>query len=327
MEKNTDAEDHFPVARARGHKDVLALQNRIGALAKKLAQLATGFGAAVENKLRRLQQSFPALREQKATYQSQLADLKAQATKLEDRLARAQHGAPKALQEKEEIREKRPSVELRQSARTGTEPSALGNLEPMRDLQDTQRPTQQDEAFDLEATGLEGLTSLLQKEQEERHEKIEQAENTTGGLGDSTKPPEGGGETLFTITLGAGLFRSGQTRVTPQLAQAINDAADQIEGHPHCVISVEGHTDNVPLRPAPHRGFSDNMGLSLWRATMVAAKLAEVGVNPKRIRVAGYGQSRPLASNDTAAGRAKNRRVEIRVLKPVKPSPSPVTGD
>ena len=74
-------------------------------------------------------------------------------------------------------------------------------------------------------------------------------------------------------------------------------------------IIVAGHTDNVPLLGGP---FGSNLGLSMARAGAVAEfLLRSSSIDPQRLSTMGFGEYRPLASNDTAAGRQKNRRVEI----------------
>jgi len=71
-------------------------------------------------------------------------------------------------------------------------------------------------------------------------------------------------------------------------------------------LSVEGHTDNVPIKTAL---YPSNWELSSARAARVTRKLIEQGVVPDRIRAIGYGDTRPRAGNDSAVGRAENRRV------------------
>ena len=73
-------------------------------------------------------------------------------------------------------------------------------------------------------------------------------------------------------------------------------------------IGIEGHTDNQPIAKS---GWKDNWELSLARARSVLTTLVAHGVAPNRIAATGYGEYRPISSNDTAKGRAKNRRVEI----------------
>lgn len=74
-------------------------------------------------------------------------------------------------------------------------------------------------------------------------------------------------------------------------------------------IVIEGHTDNVPIKSAR---YSSNWELSTARATSVlVAFIKEYNINPERFSVSGYGEYRPIASNATPEGRAKNRRVDI----------------
>ncbi|MBM3792005.1 MAG: chemotaxis protein MotB, partial [Acidobacteria bacterium] len=77
-------------------------------------------------------------------------------------------------------------------------------------------------------------------------------------------------------------------------------------------IRIEGHTDNVPIRTAR---FPSNWELSTSRATTICSYLVErFGFAPEELSAAGYGEFRPIDSNDTSEGRARNRRVDIVVL-------------
>lgn len=73
-------------------------------------------------------------------------------------------------------------------------------------------------------------------------------------------------------------------------------------------IDVVGHTDTDPIQKSP---WKDNLELSAQRALSVARYLTAHGIADKQVRAAGCGSARPIASNATAAGKAKNRRVEI----------------
>ena len=99
-------------------------------------------------------------------------------------------------------------------------------------------------------------------------------------------------------------LRPGASRVLDKVAQVLTQASDQ-------PVGVEGHTDNQPIR---HSGWADNTALSVARAKAVVEYLIERGVDRSRLTAAGYGEQRSLASNETAAGRQKNRRVEIVIL-------------
>jgi len=107
------------------------------------------------------------------------------------------------------------------------------------------------------------------------------------------------------------LFESGKAnlkaaskRVLEKIVAVLN------KDYPSDKIRVEGHTDNVPINKSK-KDWQDNWDLSCNRSMAVTRFLAQKGVNPKRLSAAGYSFYKPVASNDTAAGRAKNRRVVI----------------
>jgi len=77
-------------------------------------------------------------------------------------------------------------------------------------------------------------------------------------------------------------------------------------------IYLDGHSDNSPVGSlAARKKYTDNLGLSVARAAAVARVLVAAGVPAKNLVVRGWGSERPVASNDTPAGRAKNRRVDL----------------
>jgi chemotaxis protein MotB len=78
-------------------------------------------------------------------------------------------------------------------------------------------------------------------------------------------------------------------------------------------VTVEGHTDNRPLRGTLKKKFATNQELSEARAANAAKALAEGGLSAPT--TTGFSDTKPVASNSTDAGRAKNRRVEIRVTR------------
>ncbi len=107
------------------------------------------------------------------------------------------------------------------------------------------------------------------------------------------------------------LFPSGSTRLLPDATMLLSLLAEVLGKFP-VPIQVEGHTDNVPIHtPA----FPSNWELSAARAATVARLLSRHGVAPQRLAATGYGETRPVASNDRAEGRAENRRVVLRIFK------------
>jgi chemotaxis protein MotB len=79
------------------------------------------------------------------------------------------------------------------------------------------------------------------------------------------------------------------------------------------LIQVEGHTDDRPLLPGSR--YKSNWELSMARAHAVIQRLQETGVDPRQLSGSGYGEHQPIADNKTPAGRAKNRRIEIKILR------------
>ena len=78
------------------------------------------------------------------------------------------------------------------------------------------------------------------------------------------------------------------------------------------VVRVEGHTDNTPLPPGGR--YRDNLELSVARATSVVYRLLRHGFSPPNLVASGYGQWRPIDTNETNEGRARNRRVDLVIL-------------
>lgn len=104
------------------------------------------------------------------------------------------------------------------------------------------------------------------------------------------------------------LFGSGSAELAGE-ASIVLDKMAMIIDRSGQSVRVEGHTDNIPVRSGR---FSSNWDLSTARATRVLMYLQELGgIPPGRLAAAGYGEFRPLTSNDTPEGRARNRRVEF----------------
>ncbi len=115
------------------------------------------------------------------------------------------------------------------------------------------------------------------------------------------------------------LFASGSATLQSGADQLLDEVAQLLNLDPSHPITVEGHTDNQPIATAQ---FPSNWELSTTRATNVVRFLISRGVIASRLGAVGYADLHPIASNATAAGRAKNRRVEIVLMRlnPVPPS-------
>ncbi len=100
------------------------------------------------------------------------------------------------------------------------------------------------------------------------------------------------------------LFQFNSARLTREAQGTLSDITEVIQNAPGRQISVEGHTDSIGTT-------SYNKRLSLRRANSVADGLRTRGIAGERLRVTGYGEGSPIASNNSEAGRSRNRRVEI----------------
>ncbi len=108
------------------------------------------------------------------------------------------------------------------------------------------------------------------------------------------------------------LFDQGDADIQPGAMKTLADAA-KILADNEFAIEVEGHTDDVPISTAK---FPSNWELSSARASSVVRLFVEQGIAAGRMKAVGSADNRPVQSNDTAAGRARNRRVTITVLNP-----------
>jgi chemotaxis protein MotB len=108
----------------------------------------------------------------------------------------------------------------------------------------------------------------------------------------------------------AGFFDSGSAEVRPDSLEVLHTIAAALPRQP---MRIEGHTDNVPIHTAQ---FATNWELSTARAADITRLLiAENSADPAQVSAAGYAEFHPVAENDTEAGRKKNRRVDIVLLR------------
>lgn len=109
------------------------------------------------------------------------------------------------------------------------------------------------------------------------------------------------------------LFKSGSAVISNQAKNVLSKVADVISAQPDLEVMVEGYTDNKPISTA---GIKDNWDLSVKRSTSVIRVLQnDFNIEPERLIAAGRSEYKPLESNDTVEGRARNRRTRI-VLMP-----------
>ena len=104
------------------------------------------------------------------------------------------------------------------------------------------------------------------------------------------------------------LFSTGSAMLDPNSAVQVRYFGEVLKAYPDVKVSVNGHTDNTGEAVA-------NKKLSQERAESVKSVLVAMGLPAERIATAGYGQEKPVASNDSEAGRARNRRVEVLIVQ------------
>jgi chemotaxis protein MotB len=108
------------------------------------------------------------------------------------------------------------------------------------------------------------------------------------------------------------LFPEGGFRLNSQAKAVLGKLVPTLSGLQQTKIIVDGYTDNVPIGLGLKReGISSNLELSSRRADVVVEYLVNQGVNQNLISAQGFGESNPVASNDTPEGRSQNRRIEV----------------
>ncbi|MFI5316142.1 MAG: flagellar motor protein MotB [Myxococcota bacterium] len=172
--------------------------------------------------------------------------------------------------------------------------AGVGALREALEAERTARAIKEDEVERLSGT-YRGLVDSLQAELKKGQVEIEELRGQ-----------------LHVRAVDQILFDSGSAEIKPEGRKVLAKVAAGIKSVTDREIDVAGHTDNVPIHT---QRFPSNWDLSAARALTVAKFLASAGVAEKSLAATGYGEQRPIASNDTAEGRHRNRRIEI-VLAP-----------
>jgi chemotaxis protein MotB len=169
------------------------------------------------------------------------------------------------------------------------------------------------EDTDMSSDGKQSISEAYEEqglqESEQMAESI-QAAIERSGLGDEVEIDFNAEYVQLNLS-GAILFESGKADLITDAIPIIDKIGKILETYDKNIIEVEGHTDNVPIHSAK---YENNEVLSMYRALAVTERLRDkTSINAKYIKFAGRGDYVPVADNNTAEGRARNRRVEIKV--------------
>jgi len=191
---------------------------------------------------------------------------------------------------------------------------------------------QEKSALETEKTALESKLANQQTQGEELGSKLHEREEesrklqaTYDGLVKSLKKELKAGQIEVT-QLRDGLrvnvsqdilFDSGSAALDKRGKEVLSRVATELKKSSHQVLVI-GHTDNKPIRTTLSKQYPSNWELAGARAASVVRLFASSGLQSKRMRAVSVADSQPVASNKTEEGRAKNRRIEIR-LRPVAP--------
>lgn len=185
---------------------------------------------------------------------------------------------------------------------------------------DSETDSDQFEQFEAEGDAQEELFQKVQEALAEQNLKQneELAERITETVQESNMGEQievsFNSEYILLSLKGAFLFDSGKATIREEAYPALDRVGVILERYGGGIIEIEGHTDNVPMSGSR---YANNNELSSARALSVFDYLMDnTSLDPARIKHSGRGEYVPVADNGTEAGRAKNRRVEIRIYNP-----------
>ena len=154
-----------------------------------------------------------------------------------------------------------------------------------------------------------GTGALIGKHMDKVKAEAEQVKNA-----EVSEVTDANGLDAVKVTFDSGiLFATGKSALTATSKESLRELATVLKNNPTCDVAIQGHTDNVGFKgKTAAQSVELNKTLSLDRASSVSSYLQSLGVSASQIKdVQGFGQDSPVASNDTEAGRAQNRRVEV----------------
>ncbi|WP_430614827.1 OmpA family protein [Flavobacterium sp. JP2137] len=162
-------------------------------------------------------------------------------------------------------------------------------------------------------TELEGKIAAQENQMKKLKDNLSRALNNFEGKGLTIEHKNG---KVYVSMENKLLFKSGSWAVNPDGKTAVEELGKVLATNPDISVLIEGHTDNDKILGALGGGIEDNWDLSTKRATTIVNLLAENNrIDKKNLTAAGRSEYAPLASNASAEGKAKNRRIEV-ILSP-----------
>ncbi len=187
--------------------------------------------------------------------------------------------------------------------------SGVSQLEMLDSYYKDQTNSKSDEESDTEEDIAEAYKEQSLEESEQMAQAIEEAISKYG-IQDEVEVDFDAQYVMLNMN-GAILFDSGKSDIKQEAYPLIDKIGKLIEPYQQNIIEVEGHTDNVPIHSSK---YEDNDVLSFYRARSVSDYLREITtLEPAHIKSAGRGEYVPIADNSTPEGRARNRRVVIKI--------------
>uniref|UniRef100_UPI004049079E OmpA family protein n=1 Tax=Flavobacterium sp. TaxID=239 RepID=UPI004049079E len=253
----------------------------------------------LDSDLKALQAAFDQMKSEKDKLESDYKSASAKLKNLEQSYAALEKNSDDALQANmKKNRELLAQLEAKEKA-LAAEQARLNKLQA--DLQD--RSKRIDELERMIANKEAGMNKL--------RETLSKALYNFEGKGLTVEQKNG---KVYVSMENKLLFGSGSWAVGTEGRKAVVEVGKVLADNPEISVLIEGHTDNVPYNGSGQ--IVNNWDLSTKRATAIVNILAEnSGINKQNLTAAGRGEFAPLASNDTADGKAKNRRIEI-ILTP-----------
>jgi chemotaxis protein MotB len=174
-----------------------------------------------------------------------------------------------------------------------------------------QARTQIDMGFGARTLAMQRREAALRREKEQMAEVSKALQTALAPLVNQGKVRVTQSSRGINVEINASvLFATGEAKLTSDSTQSLRQVAQILKSDKHA-IQVEGHTDNVPISTTM---FASNWELSSARASSVVRLFAENGVDESRMIAIGHGSNQPVGPNDSAEGRARNRRVEVMIL-------------